>query len=254
MATVTDERLLEYLKKEEGVRRWIEKVFSNAIKLEGELVDLLKNGVTLAYLMEEIEPRSIPRIQEQTTQIYKFKENIYFFLSAIEDFGIPKYKLFRDVDLFEGTGIVKVVECLCDLASLAHSKKNLPALVLPEGWTVEKVKQLDSKVSKDLKSQLSKIKEKPKATGKLVKMSSAIFKRKLQLFSNNNLDSKNNFLSSSFPIKKRKLFFIFKIIFIVNKLEKGVAKFQAIFRGHMARKICKKMSKNLLSSKKKSPV
>ena len=58
--------------------------------------------------MLEIEPRSIPKIQEQTNQIYKFKENIYFFLQALADFGISEYKIFRDFDLLDGKGMVKV--------------------------------------------------------------------------------------------------------------------------------------------------
>jgi hypothetical protein len=51
--------------------------------------------------MLEIEERSIPRIQEDTTHDFKLKENILFFLEAVKDYGIPKYKLFQLPDLWE---------------------------------------------------------------------------------------------------------------------------------------------------------
>ena len=115
--------------------------------------------------MQEIEPRSIPKIQEQTNQIYKFKENIYFFLQAILDFGVSKFKIFRDSDLLDGMGMCKVVESLIELANLAKKEKNFPALEYPEDWKIDKVKEIEPNKLKQIKEQLSKIKEAPVNTG-----------------------------------------------------------------------------------------
>lgn len=42
--------------------------------------------------MKQIEENAIPRIQESTDTPFKLKENISFFLEAVEDFGVPKHK------------------------------------------------------------------------------------------------------------------------------------------------------------------
>jgi hypothetical protein len=52
-----------------------------------------------------LEPSAIPRIQENTEKdSYKMKENMMFFLEAIAEYGLPRYKLFKPRDLWDGTG------------------------------------------------------------------------------------------------------------------------------------------------------
>ena len=69
--------------------------------------------------------------------------------------------------------------------------KDFAPLEYPTEWRMEKVKELEPSKLKQIKEQLSKIKDVPVNSGKkLQKMSSAIFRRKLQLFSNNKIDSK----------------------------------------------------------------
>lgn len=52
--------------------------------------------------MKAIDPNSIPTIQENTKQVFKLKENISFFLTAVEEYGVPKYKyvLFLSLKVF----------------------------------------------------------------------------------------------------------------------------------------------------------
>ena len=72
--------------------------------------------------------------------------------------------------------------------------KDFAPLEYPTEWRMEKVKELEPSKLKQIKEQLSKIKDVPVNSGKkLQKMSSAIFRRKLQLFSNNKIDSKKKF-------------------------------------------------------------
>lgn len=70
-------------------------------KLDDDLFKSLKNGVFLCYLMEEIEPRSIPQVHQNTNQEFKLKENITFFLAALKDFGIPNHQIFSIGDLWD---------------------------------------------------------------------------------------------------------------------------------------------------------
>jgi len=53
----------------------------------------------------ELEPRAIPRIQENSEKdSYKMKENMVFFLEALAEYGLPNHKLFQPKSLWEGTG------------------------------------------------------------------------------------------------------------------------------------------------------
>lgn len=60
--------------------------------LRADLHPQLKRGVILCYLMKQIDENAIPRIQESTDTPFKLKENISFFLEAVEDYGVPKHK------------------------------------------------------------------------------------------------------------------------------------------------------------------
>jgi hypothetical protein len=42
--------------------------------------------------MKAIDPNLIPAIHDNTKQVFKLKENISFFLTAVEEYGVPKYK------------------------------------------------------------------------------------------------------------------------------------------------------------------
>eukprot|EP01103_Thecamoeba_quadrilineata_P016888 TRINITY_DN5796_c0_g1_i1.p1 TRINITY_DN5796_c0_g1~~TRINITY_DN5796_c0_g1_i1.p1 ORF type:complete len:709 (-),score=119.69 TRINITY_DN5796_c0_g1_i1:268-2394(-) len=115
---IPEELLKEYISREQSVRRWMETILS--IKLDPCLHDALKNGVLLCRLMLAIVEHSIPRIQDKTTdKSFKLKENIYFFLQAAMDIGISRDKLFTIKDLWDGSGMVQVIECLWEIANRA---------------------------------------------------------------------------------------------------------------------------------------
>ena len=99
-----------------------------AVPLVGEdLRFALKKGVLLCFLIQEIEPGSVPNIldraylycfycnngvdfvpliHENTTQIFKLKENVENFIAAVSEYGVPRHKLFTVNDLFDGTNIL----------------------------------------------------------------------------------------------------------------------------------------------------
>lgn len=98
---VVDKRVWQFIRTQHAVRLWIEDVLEINGKLDEDLLVSLRSGVFLCYLMLELEERSIPRIQENTEHQFKQKENILFFLQAVEDYGVPKYRLFNPADLWD---------------------------------------------------------------------------------------------------------------------------------------------------------
>jgi len=106
-AEVTDARLEQFLLTERAVLKWIEAVLElkEPLPTDGRKTHiLLRDGVLLCKLMQELDPKSIPRIQENTNHAWKLRENISFFLAACEDLKIPRYKLFKVPDLFGEVG------------------------------------------------------------------------------------------------------------------------------------------------------
>lgn len=61
MSRIGDSEVREFLKKQTLVKYWIEEVLK--VRLGEDLLQSLKNGIVLCYLMAEIEPLSIPKIQ-----------------------------------------------------------------------------------------------------------------------------------------------------------------------------------------------
>ncbi len=173
----------EFIRKQRAVKIWIEAVLNINGKLDQDLQKSLQSGVILCYLMLEIEERSIPRIQENTEALFKLKENVSFFLSAIKDYGVPMQKLFTPSDL-EGASIVNIVECLYTLAKIAESKNfRVPMLVVPntgEFTDANIIKRLEPAQLTLLRSQLGKAKYKPASVpGKRMVMSADILRRKM---------------------------------------------------------------------------
>jgi len=98
------------------VRNWMEMVLAVTLPPEPDkFIESLQDGIVLCYLCKEIDPRSIPRIQEDKSSAYRLRENITFFLAAVEDFGVPKHRIFSAADL-SSKRIIPVVETLSLLA------------------------------------------------------------------------------------------------------------------------------------------
>eukprot|EP01101_Sappina_pedata_P002276 TRINITY_DN12522_c0_g1_i1.p1 TRINITY_DN12522_c0_g1~~TRINITY_DN12522_c0_g1_i1.p1 ORF type:complete len:812 (-),score=303.15 TRINITY_DN12522_c0_g1_i1:14-2449(-) len=174
---VSDERLSEYLKTQKNVHDWIESTLK--IKLDENLLEALRNGIVLVYLVNAIEENTILKLQENTKHAFKLKENISNFLLALEEFGMQKYQLFNINDLWEGYSIVAVVECLAHLARRANENGFLPKLKAP-GEFKGVLPQLKPDEKKDIKDQISRLKTKPIERAK-IKTSAAIMKKTFQL-------------------------------------------------------------------------
>jgi hypothetical protein len=53
------------------------------------------------------------------------KENICYFISAAEEFGVARHRLFAVSDLYDNLNFYKVLECLEDLALVAKQQGNM---------------------------------------------------------------------------------------------------------------------------------
>lgn len=118
-----------YLKRKVALRQWIEAVLGESIDSSQDLAMVLQNGVLICRVMLAIKEGSIPKIHTNSTLQFKMRENIMFFLHAVEDFGIPRYKIFSIPDLLENKNFFKVLECLEELAAITEEDKlNIPVL------------------------------------------------------------------------------------------------------------------------------
>eukprot|EP01117_Protostelium_nocturnum_P003411 TRINITY_DN1442_c0_g1_i1.p1 TRINITY_DN1442_c0_g1~~TRINITY_DN1442_c0_g1_i1.p1 ORF type:complete len:806 (+),score=343.01 TRINITY_DN1442_c0_g1_i1:243-2660(+) len=213
---ITDARVADFIRTKRSVKKWIEEVLDINGDLDEDLYVSLRSGIILCYLMTAIEERSIPRIQENTDHQFKLKENILFFLGAVQDYGVPKYKLFLPSDLWDNECIVTVVECVAELGRIA-AKKGFPITMTqlaPEGENSNEsiLKKLSKADIADLKDQLSRVKE-PPTTKNQPKVSEAILRRKLALLAGGIGDIAG------------------------SKLEKGITRFQAVVRMFQAKKL-----------------
>jgi len=205
-----DERIFEFLNIQKAVRLWVDETLD--IKIDEDLLKALNNGIVLCYLMKAIDPNSIPTIQENTKQVFKLKENISFFLTAVEEYGVPKHQLFLVQDLWERKNIVNVVLCLAALAQKAEEKGFKPTLKPIKDDPTRRPK-LDPHEMETLRVQLAKLRAKPTGNRR-VKESANIARLKISLIAGNKVD---------FAL-----------------LEKRWAKIQALARGWLARKAYQK--------------
>jgi len=77
----------------------------------GKFEDILRDGVFLCKFMLKLMPGSVPKINTSGGQ-FKFMENINYFLSACNMFGVPKQDTFQSIDLYEKKNIAAVTQCI----------------------------------------------------------------------------------------------------------------------------------------------
>jgi len=213
---ITDERVKQYLRTEIVVKEWIEQVLQ--IKLKDNLYESLQNGIVLCYLANAIEDNIVPTIRENTTVGFKLKENINFFLMAIEEIGLSKNYRFQTNDLFDAENLVRVIESLAALARFVVAEKGFKIALKPitNNINVEMPKGEGLKV---LKILLSQIKEEVKPQAGYKPKGVAILKAQMALLAGNSID--------------------------FGKCEKGFIAFQSLWRGFKVRQTIKKMRRDI---------
>ncbi|XP_012935438.2 muscle-specific protein 20 [Aplysia californica] len=107
------------------VTRWMEAVLGRklcddvqALKTEHDFAGILKDGVALCELINEIQPGSVRRINKQLSP-FKQMENVEFFTKACVEYGMNALDVFQITDLYEVKAVYTVFNCLHALGSLA---------------------------------------------------------------------------------------------------------------------------------------
>jgi hypothetical protein len=103
---------------EADARNWIESVLE--VELEGTLHDNLKSGVVLCNLVNAVDPKARCKTPSNSAAPFKQRENISFFLAACADLGIPGFKSFQTVDLYEAKDMQQVLLCISALGTVAQ--------------------------------------------------------------------------------------------------------------------------------------
>eukprot|EP01105_Mastigella_eilhardi_P006499 TRINITY_DN18058_c0_g1_i1.p1 TRINITY_DN18058_c0_g1~~TRINITY_DN18058_c0_g1_i1.p1 ORF type:complete len:762 (-),score=221.75 TRINITY_DN18058_c0_g1_i1:78-2282(-) len=211
---IPGDKVQEYLAKEKAVRAWIQAVLS--VNLGEDLYAALKNGIVLCYLMQTLEPSTIPYVHDTPDlPAFRLRENISFFLAAVEDIGLEQWYRFTEKDLYEHACFPQVVQCLVALAKF-EEKKGCPHMLPP--LAIDKDSKLTGPQLHALRMQLVHLKQEPvKGRGMKVKISDVVIRKQLALYAGGEGKVK------------------------METLERGYTRFQAVWRGHKARKYLKKL-------------
>eukprot|EP01105_Mastigella_eilhardi_P009183 TRINITY_DN2182_c0_g1_i1.p1 TRINITY_DN2182_c0_g1~~TRINITY_DN2182_c0_g1_i1.p1 ORF type:complete len:707 (-),score=102.66 TRINITY_DN2182_c0_g1_i1:397-2469(-) len=199
----------EFLAKRAAARQWIER--SLGVQLGEDLCKEFRSGIVLCHLCRLIDERSVPVIHEIDSHPFKLKENVFFFLGACEDFGVPKHRLFRVTDL-EQNRVVPVVMCIESLADIAVKQLNFVTPFPDMAKLASEVNEgkLSREEVQQLRMQLASLKE--ATSGRNVpRVASGVLKMKIALLAGG--QNKVDFA----------------------KYEKGYARFQALYRAHKTR-------------------
>lgn len=86
------------------------------------MLDVLKSGVLLCYLVRIFSPHSAPQLEEEPQDAGAIRANVFAFLAECEKIGVRADRLFDVNDLVEGRSLYNVVETLYALAEAVEKK------------------------------------------------------------------------------------------------------------------------------------
>ncbi|EXJ76862.1 IQ domain-containing protein containing GTPase activating protein [Capronia epimyces CBS 606.96] len=112
----------EYLCHVGEAKEWIEDIISKPIPPVVELEEALRNGVTLAEIVQAFHPDQTLRIFRHPKLQYKHSDNIVLFFRFLEEVGLPDLFRFELIDLYEKKNIPKVIYCIHALSWLLYRK------------------------------------------------------------------------------------------------------------------------------------
>ncbi|KAJ2850636.1 iqgap- protein [Coemansia brasiliensis] len=116
----------EYLCHVSEAKEWIEACIQEALPDISELEDSLRDGVALAKLARTFCPEAVGRIYQQPAQqqqmplgagvrrrfVFKYTDNINFFLRAIRQVRLPRLFHFELTDLYDRKNMPRVIYCV----------------------------------------------------------------------------------------------------------------------------------------------
>lgn len=112
----------EYLCHIGEAKEWIEDIIHQPIPPIVELEEALRNGVTLAEIVQAFHPDKLMRIFRNPKLQFKHSDNIVMFFRFLEEVGLPELFRFELIDLYEKKNIPKVIYCIHALSWLLFRK------------------------------------------------------------------------------------------------------------------------------------
>ncbi|KAF2186747.1 ras GTPase activating protein-like protein [Zopfia rhizophila CBS 207.26] len=111
----------EYLCHIGEAKEWIEDIINKDIPPIVQLEEALRDGVTLAEIVEAIQGRSV-RIFRHPKLQFRHSDNIALFFRFLAEVELPELFRFELVDLYEKKNIPKVIYCIHALSWLLFRK------------------------------------------------------------------------------------------------------------------------------------
>ncbi|KAK3397824.1 putative IQGAP protein [Sordaria brevicollis] len=112
----------EYLCHIGEAKEWIEDIIQRPIPPIIELEEALRDGVTLAEVVESLNPDKKFRIFRHPKLQYRHSDNIAIFFRYLDEVELPDLFRFELIDLYEKKNIPKVIYCLHALSWLLFRK------------------------------------------------------------------------------------------------------------------------------------
>lgn len=112
----------EYLCHIGEAKEWIEDIIKKPIPPIVQLEEALRDGVTLAEVVQAFHPEQTLKIFRHPKLQYKHSDNIVMFFRFLEDVGLPDLFRFELIDLYEKKNIPKVIYCIHALSWLLYRK------------------------------------------------------------------------------------------------------------------------------------
>ncbi|KAH6619766.1 hypothetical protein B0J18DRAFT_482379 [Chaetomium sp. MPI-SDFR-AT-0129] len=112
----------EYLCHIGEAKEWIEDVIQRTIPPIVELEEALRDGVTLAEVVESLNPQRRFKIFHHPRLQYRHSDNIAIFFRYLDEVELPDLFRFELIDLYEKKNIPKVIHCIHALSWLLFRK------------------------------------------------------------------------------------------------------------------------------------
>lgn len=112
----------EYLCHIGEAKEWIEDIIHKEIPPIVELEEKLRNGVTLAEIVQALHPERPLRIFQNDKLQFRHSDNIALFFRLLAEVELPELFRFELVDLYEKKNIPKVIYCIHALSWLLFRK------------------------------------------------------------------------------------------------------------------------------------
>ncbi|KAI4165869.1 MAG: hypothetical protein LQ342_000300 [Letrouitia transgressa] len=112
----------EYLCHIGEAREWIQDITHHTLPPIVQLEEALRDGVTLAEIVQAVQPDRPLRIFRHTKLQFRHSDNIAIFFDFLADVELPELFRFELIDLYEKKNIPKVIYCIHALSWLLFRK------------------------------------------------------------------------------------------------------------------------------------